>query len=241
MKHRLALLIGLVASLLPTPLLRGSIDSETTAVAQDRLMQRATLGVQVMRLGTSPADLQELYNRNGHTPLTPASNLKLVTTAASLERLGPDFKFRTLLLLRGQDLVLIGDGDPTFGDSGYLKKFGWKATAVFDGWVAQLQKLGITSVRDVIVDDSIFDENFFHPDWPVHQIDAYYEAEVGGMNFNASQIDITVGGGREPILTPSTRYVQLRAIPMPGRSMTVNRQPGTNVINLKGEAPAHGV
>src|SRR4051812_25883885 len=101
MKHRLFPAVALFAILLATPLARGSIESETTAVAQDRLMHRAALGVQVVRLGSSPADLQEVFSRNGHVPMTPASNLKVVTTAAALERLGPDFKFRTLLLLRG--------------------------------------------------------------------------------------------------------------------------------------------
>jgi serine-type D-Ala-D-Ala carboxypeptidase/endopeptidase (penicillin-binding protein 4) len=193
MKHRLALFAALLFPLAVSSAVAASIEAEVNAVMQDRVMRRSTLGVQVMRLGSSPADLQEVYNRNAHVPLIPASNLKLVTTAAALQRLGADFKFRTLLLLRGQDLLLVGDGDPTFGDPAYLKKFGWKPTAVCDGWVAQLQKLGVTSIRDVLVDDSVFDDNFFHPDWPLDQIDAYYEAEVGGMNFYANLVS-----GRRP-------------------------------------------
>ena len=245
MKHRLpfvaSLAAGLSVALAVVPVARASVESEVAAVLQDRLMHKATLGVQVMRLGNSPADLAEVYNRGAQVPLTPASNLKLVTTAAALERLGPDFKFRTGLYLRGQDLVLIGDGDPTFGDGAYLKKVGWKSTTVYETWITQLQKQGVASVHDVIVDDSVFDEDFFHPDWPADQLDAYYEAQVGGMNFNANLADVILpaGGGRASIVPP-TRYVKVDFVPSAGRSLAVNRQNGTNTIVVRGDLPARG-
>jgi D-alanyl-D-alanine carboxypeptidase/D-alanyl-D-alanine-endopeptidase (penicillin-binding protein 4) len=245
MKHRLSITAGLVVgwsvALAGAASARAGIDAEVAAVLQDRVLHRATLGVQVMKLGASPADLKELYNRGAHVPMTPASNLKLVTTAAALERLGADFKFRTTLHLAGQDLVLTGDGDPTFGDGAFLKKVGWKSTTVYDNWIAQLQKQGVASVRDVIVDDSVFDEEFFHPDWPADQLDTYYEAQVGGMNFNANLADVLLpaGGGRATVVPP-TRYVTVDQTPAAGRSLAVNRTPGTNTIVVRGDVPARG-
>lgn len=233
MKHRFVATLGLLSLLLAGSRAAATIESEVAAVKQDRLMHRASLGVQVMRLGTSPADLKEVFNLDAHVPLTPASNLKLVTTAASLERLGADFKFRTTLYRRGDDLVLVGDGDPTFGDADYLKAFGWKNTAVFDGWIAQLQKLGVTSVNDVIIDDSVFDEQFFHPDWPTDQLDLYYEAEVGGMNFNANLVELT-GNGYEPAVSPRVRYLQFKQNDVSGKRLSANRQAGSNVVVLRG-------
>ena len=65
-----------------------------------------------------------LVSRSPDSELTPASNLKLLTTAAALRILGPDFRFRTYLLsdsdivsdvLEG-DLVLYGTGDPGISD-----------------------------------------------------------------------------------------------------------------------------
>lgn len=242
MKHRLALLAVLACFLACVPA-RGAIDSEVEAVANHKLLQRAVVGVQVMRLGSGPADMREVYARNAHVPLVPASNMKLVTTAAALEKLGPDFKFRTALMMVGPDLVLVGDGDPTFGDGAYLRQVGWKPTSVYEGWAKQLQQLNVTSVRDVIVDDGVFDEAFFHPDWPANQMDEYYEAQVGGMNFNVNVLDVSVGPKGAPVgLWPMTQYVQLKSAMTPGskRYFEVSRQPGTNTITLRGDPPARG-
>ncbi len=56
--------------------------------------------------------------------LAPASNQKLLTTAAALHVLGPEYRFRTYLLADGVvrggvlegDLVLFGTGDPGISD-----------------------------------------------------------------------------------------------------------------------------
>lgn len=243
MKHRLVPLVGWVVALAAAAARGGTVEAEVDAVLQHHALHRATLAVQVLRLGNGPGDLQELFARNAHLPLVPASNLKLVTTAAALERLGADFKFRTVLLRRDADLVLIGDGDPTFGDAAYLKKVGWRSTTVYEGWAAQLRKTGVTEVRDVVVDDGVFEEASFHPDWPTDQIDYYYEAQVGGMNFNANLAELVwpAGGGGDPAVVPATKYLQIRQAPAAGRGgFGVNRQAGSNVINVRGDPPAKG-
>jgi serine-type D-Ala-D-Ala carboxypeptidase/endopeptidase (penicillin-binding protein 4) len=64
---------------------------------------------------------ETLYTRNAHTALMPASNMKIVTGAVALERLGPDYRYRTTFELRGAvadstlhgDLYVFGRGDPT--------------------------------------------------------------------------------------------------------------------------------
>ena len=56
-------------------------------------------------------------------PMVPVSNLKIITTSTGFRSVfGAGFKFRTLLVYHDGDLVLIGDGDPTFGDAELLKK-----------------------------------------------------------------------------------------------------------------------
>src|SRR5690606_34920146 len=61
-----------------------------------------------------------VFNFNGNKPLTPASNMKLLTTAAGLLQLGSDFEYKTQLLadadvrdgaLQGP-LYFLGGGDP---------------------------------------------------------------------------------------------------------------------------------
>ena len=177
----------------------------------------------------------------------PASNLKVVTTSAALDRLGADFKFRTLLVRRGNDLVLVGDGDPTFGDGEMLRKVGWDVTTVYEGWAAQLKKLGVSSVKDVIVDDSVFDETFYHRNWDRKQSDLHYMAQVGGMNLNTNLIDVLVqpgtGGQRVTFsLEPATRYVTVQNACVTGTQNAINlaREAGTNVIAMRGQTPARG-
>ena len=43
-----------------------------------------------------------IINYNSDAALSPASNLKLVTTAAALDRLGPDFRFKTEIYYDGK-------------------------------------------------------------------------------------------------------------------------------------------
>ena len=43
--------------------------------------------------------------------MIPASNMKLVSTAAALHYLGPDYVFRTHIALLGDSLVVIRGGD----------------------------------------------------------------------------------------------------------------------------------
>lgn len=62
-----------------------------------------------------------LYQHNPRTRLIPASNLKLLTTAAAMDVLGPQYRFSTQLLSNGTqqgerltgNLYLKGLGDPT--------------------------------------------------------------------------------------------------------------------------------
>ena len=62
-----------------------------------------------------------LYDRNPGNRLMPASNTKLLTSAASMDVLGPGYRYRTDVLADGDrsggrldgDLYLRGTGDPT--------------------------------------------------------------------------------------------------------------------------------
>jgi len=143
------------------------------------------------------------------TPLKPASVQKLFTTAAALERLGPGFAYETRLYLRGNDLWVIGAGDPAIGDERLARRYGKDVTAVFDEWAAALRSRGVTSVGDLVLDDTIFDQRWTHPDWPDSQAEAWYQAPVGGLNVNDNCLDVRliVRAGRvevtsQPALPP---------------------------------------
>ena len=188
-----------------------------------------------------------IYSLEAETPLIPASNLKLTTTSAALDVLGPDFKFRTTLVRVGEDLVVIGDGDPTFGDAEFLKRAGWNVTTVFQSWAAQLQKLKINTVRDVIVDDSVFEAPSVHLHWPADQLDQRYVAEVAGLNLNANCVDFTITPGAVGqlaafVINPPTNYLNITntCLTSSENAVKLSRDPMTNDVSLSGHAPSRG-
>src|SRR4051794_7542474 len=86
---------------------RADLNTDVRAVLQDKALAKGEAGVVLARVDESRAKPEILFRHNSDIPMMPASNLKLITTAAFLDRFGPDFKFRTVLAQRGQDLVLI--------------------------------------------------------------------------------------------------------------------------------------
>ena len=71
---------------------------------------------------------------------TCASNQKLLTTAVALERLGGDFQFTTRVYLRGRDVIVLGDWDPTLGDPRLAHASGVSIYAEMDKWSAAIAK-----------------------------------------------------------------------------------------------------
>lgn len=229
---------------------RADLGREIASILGSKSLNRVEVGVVIARLGATADDTRILFRNDSDIPLIPASNLKLVTTAAALDKLGADFKFRTMLAVRTredgrQDLVVWGDGDPTLGDAELLRKVGWGTTTVFESWAEQLKKRGITRVDNVVVDDSVFDTEFVHPNWPVNQLHLRYSAGVGGLNLNANALDfmITIGGFGQVVsytTDPATRYVNIRNTCVRGNENAIwlTRHLGGNEITLGGQTNA---
>lgn len=148
------------------------------------------------------ATREVLYSRTATRRVTPASTIKLMTSAAAMSRLGPDHRFRTTIALDGRqvgsdfigDVWLIGGGDPS------LSTFGFRRSN-FDGvgtniasLIGPLRARGITRVRGrVRVDDDMFDELRYVPEW---KRSFYYEetGALGALTVNESQVGRWIGG-----------------------------------------------
>jgi D-alanyl-D-alanine carboxypeptidase/D-alanyl-D-alanine-endopeptidase (penicillin-binding protein 4) len=71
-----------------------------------------------------PESGDTLYSRDAGKLLVPASNQKILTAAIALTTLGPDYRFETPFLARGElradtlrgDLLVVGRGDPSVSD-----------------------------------------------------------------------------------------------------------------------------
>ncbi|MFQ6047755.1 MAG: D-alanyl-D-alanine carboxypeptidase/D-alanyl-D-alanine-endopeptidase [Phycisphaerae bacterium] len=205
----------------------------------------ATVGACVVELDTG----RVVYQHQADEALIPASNLKLVTTAAAIEMLGPDFAFQTRLLRVGPDLVVVGGGDPATGDGRLCKQRGEPITAIFERWAQALQRRRITTIDgDLVLDDSIFDDQYVHPNWPADQYARWYAAPVGGLNFNDNCVELLIWPGPKPAspvgykLIPPAPHIRLvnRCLTGRGRRPVVHRLPQADVLILTGRCAARG-
>jgi len=153
-----------------------------------------------------------IYSHNPHKALVPASNMKLIVTAAALRYLGPNYDFKTVVAKSGKSIVVLGSGDPLFGDVLNDDRYGREKGWIFNKIRASLKSKNIKHIDDIIVDSSIFDDRRVHPSWPAAQLNRDYACEVCGLNYNGNCIDITttnIGGKIEVTVEPQTRYVTI--------------------------------
>jgi D-alanyl-D-alanine carboxypeptidase/D-alanyl-D-alanine-endopeptidase (penicillin-binding protein 4) len=104
-------------------------------------ISQASVGVVVQELGAArPSVLHE-----ANDPMNPASVMKLVTTYAALELLGPAYRWKTEAYLDGNDVVLKGYGDPKLNYESF-----WML-------LRNLRGRGVRDIRgDLVLDRSYF-------------------------------------------------------------------------------------
>jgi len=136
-----------------------------------------------------------LVDINSTKQMIPASNQKLLTSGAALHILGPSFEFETRLMWDevNKTLTVVGDGDPTIGDSTLLGVTDWSAENKtlqneLNPWISAIQNAGIKKIDTILVDDRIFDRNYVHPSWPANQINNWYCAQISGLNYHLNVV-----------------------------------------------------
>lgn len=96
---------------------------------------------------------QTIVELNADTPRSPASTIKVLTTFAALDMLGPAYTWKTHAYLGGRlangvlngDLILVGEGDP------FMTSERWWAFA------QELRELGLEKITgDVVIDNTYF-------------------------------------------------------------------------------------
>jgi PBP4 family serine-type D-alanyl-D-alanine carboxypeptidase len=140
-----------------------------------------------------PTDGRELYAHDIDKPVMPASNGKIAVSAAALDRFGSSHTFKTYLANDGDDLWLIGTGDPACGDSRLSKVHGGTTVTMLDKWADALKAKGIERIKgNLYYYAGAFDGETIHPSWSRAFLTDWYAAPVTGLNFNDNCIDITV-------------------------------------------------
>lgn len=153
-----------------------------------------------------------VYSYNAKQALIPASNMKLVTTAAAVTYLGPEFEYKTRVGLCGDTLVVIGSGDPLLGDERTDEKYGRRRGWVVEQIVQALRDRDIDEINDVVVDSTVFDDERVHPSWPAKDLNRWYACEVCGLNYNDNCVKVTTDnlGGRIAVrIEPETGFLQI--------------------------------
>ncbi len=186
---------------------------------------------------------ETIYSLNADKPMTPASNMKVITTAAALRFLGTDFEYTTQVGLCDNNIVIIGSGDPLLGDSKTDIKNGRKIGWILDDIAEKVKQTGIKEFNDIIIDTTVFDDQRVHPSWPANDLNKWWAAEVCGLNYNDNCIAMTVENnkGRTIIsIEPKTSYVnitnQVKIIKKGSEGVGAYRRPGKeNYLIVKGK------
>lgn len=233
----------------PAPAPAVPLAAALDSIFDDTTFASAFWGVEVRSLDSGAT----LYRRNAERLFIPASNMKIVTGAAALEALGPDYRYRTRVEAQGTvaggelrgDLVVRGSGDPTIA-----AHFTGDPRAVFRAWADSLRARGITRITGSIVgNDDVFDDVPLGRGWAWDDLDADYSAEVGGLEFNEGFATLRVAPGARPgdparvALDPPTGYVPVtnRAVTAPpGTPARVEaaRAPFQSEVVVSGPVPA---
>ncbi len=243
----LLLALAPAAAAQPTSTLFGLAD-QVDGVIDANAFSDAYWGVYIVDLDAD----RVLYDRNASKRFIPASNMKLLTTAAVLDALGPDFRYQTRLYANGQvqngtltgGLVVRGAGDPTFGgryNRGDL-------TRTFRQWADSLRAAGVRRVQGTVVgDDDVFDNVQLGQGWQWDDLVWYYGAEISGLQFNEGTVHVEVEGtspGRAARIAAAPDYDYVRFV---NRTVTTaggdiqegySRELSNNVFTVTTSVPA---
>lgn len=187
---------------------KGDLAKQIDGIIRQSSQKDVQFGVHIVKADSG----RTVYSYNANKAMVPASNMKIITTAAALKYLGTDYEFETVIGLCDDTLVIIGGGDPLLGDKVTDGKYGREAGWIFEDVTAALKEEGVTAIKDIIVDSSIFDDERVHPNWPRKELNRWYACEVSGLNFNGNCIDITaknVGGVVVVSAEPETDFVKI--------------------------------
>jgi serine-type D-Ala-D-Ala carboxypeptidase/endopeptidase (penicillin-binding protein 4) len=180
-------IVFLIISLTCITLCSLSQEKSPETFRADSLLAHATVSLCVADAKTG----EIILDYNSGISLTPASVMKLITTAAALELLGPAYTFKTSVGYTGSlikrwgrvklkgNIIILGGGDPALGSSYFPDHY----NGFIDNWVTEIKKLGIKKIRGkVIADDSYFDFLPVPAKWLWEDEGNYYGAGAYGLS-----------------------------------------------------------
>ena len=188
---------------------RPYLPPEVERILQERRVPGTSLSVLVREVGRS----EPLVSWNAAVPRNPASTMKVLTTAAALDTLGPAYTWRTRAYATGPirdrtlhgDLVLVGGGDP------FLTAERWWSFA--NG----VRQAGIDRIAgDVVIDNGLFapqgDDRGAFDNRPYRSYNVLPDALL--VNFQTIEINV--------VPDPASGRVRVSAMPWPANLVIEN-------------------
>src|SRR5882724_7780523 len=198
--------------------LKGSLEQRLAQLIDAPPFNRATWGIYVV-----DDRGRVLYQRNADRFSVPASNTKLVVTAAAAVLLPADYRVTTSLYVNGRvdagvlqgDLILYGRGDPTWSARCYAVDT--LAPGVCDSTFTAIDVIadsvrakGIRRITGKLVGDgSYFEPTLIHYAWNAWDLTWWYAAPVSGLGFHDNSVDFRIDPGpavdAPPVITFENR------------------------------------
>ncbi|MGC1309074.1 MAG: D-alanyl-D-alanine carboxypeptidase/D-alanyl-D-alanine-endopeptidase [Phormidesmis sp.] len=214
---------------------RAELPRKIDAIANGYTLRGATVGILIE---DATPNTRTLYARNAQQKLVPASNVKLLTTAAALQSLGPDFSIRTSVFGKpsspDQDLYIVGRGDPTF------------TSYQINLLSGQLKQQGIRRVNSLTAVDNYFTGPMANPYWDAEDYRAGYGAPANSLILNRNELGFTAipTGVGQPLHIVWDRPEFVRGWRIENNSRTIGsgsefidagQKPGQKVMNVRGQ------
>lgn len=191
-----------------------SIAPKHGASAEETLTDRigAALAVIHEMHGTVGAAVESLpsgrtiFRLDSNRAFIPASNMKILTAAAALDLLGPDFTYKTRLLatarpsaegeVRG-DLVIEGGGDPSFGG----RPSAGPESAVLEEWVSSLVEAGVRGIDGSVIGyGGLIEGGPLGKGWSWDDEPYGFSARLSGMCFSENSVRFSIFASDPPLL-----------------------------------------
>lgn len=190
-----------------------------------------------------------LFSRNPDDMMQPASTMKLMTSALSLERFGPDHQFSTDVFRDGPvgpdgtlngNIYLRGDGDPGFSNR-FLRGDPDAPVEMLARFVAGA---GLKHVHgDLVADASAFEPRKIPEGWQSRYLGLSYAAPVSALSLNENTVWVVVepnanGGPATVRFEPSSSGIVLGSTVRTvkgsrGASLSIRRS-GAGVVDARG-------
>jgi D-alanyl-D-alanine carboxypeptidase/D-alanyl-D-alanine-endopeptidase (penicillin-binding protein 4) len=217
-------------------LIQQAVAASIPKVVRDELRRAniplSSVGIVVQKVDTNTA----LTSRNAERAMNPASTMKLLTTFAALEILGPAYRWKTEAYLDGKlengvlhgDLVFKGYGDPKLT----VEQF-WM-------WLRELRLRGLREIRgDVVLDRSFFEDIDHDPAEFDNDPTRAYNVGPNALllNFNALHLRLIPNAtSTDALLEPDLSGYMLN-----NRVKTVARRPCSGGDNYTAHLEEHSI